>query len=73
VDAVRPHVHVVHADRSRLPNVFASSCHWLVSRVIVGADSPDPVPRNPSKAGTKSRDDKPCRYSSGNTSVIFGD
>ena len=31
------------------------------------------MPRNCSSAGTKSHDDRPCRYSSGSTSVIFGD
>jgi hypothetical protein len=41
--------------------------------MIVAADSPESVPRKPSNAGTKSLLDKPCRYSSGNTSVIFGD
>jgi hypothetical protein len=40
---------------------------------MVGADRPDPVPRNPSNAGTKSCVDNPCRYSNGNTSLIFGD
>lgn len=29
-------------------------------------------PRNWPSAGTKSPDDRPCRYSSGSTSVIFG-
>jgi len=41
--------------------------------VITAADSPDPVPRKLSSAGAKSCDDKPCKYSSGNTSLIFGD
>lgn len=59
----------VTADRCRLLNVLASSCYCVVSQVIVGADNPEPVPN----AGTKSCDDKPCRYSSGNTSVIFDD
>jgi hypothetical protein len=45
----------------------------VVSRVIVAADRPASVPRKPSSAGVKSLLDKPCRYSSGNTSVIFGD
>jgi len=40
--------------------------------VTVAADSPAPVPRNCASAGTKSPLDRPCRYSSGSTSVIFG-
>ena len=40
--------------------------------MITGADSPAELPRNCPSAGTKSPDDRPCRYSSGNTSVIFG-
>jgi hypothetical protein len=51
----------------------ASSCHWVVSRVIVGADSPAPEPRNCSNAGPKSLDERPCRYSSGSTSATRGD
>jgi hypothetical protein len=43
-----------------------------VSRVITAADSPAAEPRNCPRAGTKSPDDRPCRYSSGSTSVIFG-
>ena len=37
------------------------------------ADSPAREPRNCSNAGPKSSQDSPCRYSSGSTSVIFGD
>ena len=43
-----------------------------MSRVITGADSPAADPRNCPSAGTKSLDDRPCRYSSGSTSVTFG-
>ena len=43
-----------------------------VSLVITGADRPAELPRNWPSAGTKSPVDSPCRYSSGNTSVIFG-
>ena len=43
-----------------------------VSLVITDADSPAELPRNWPSAGTKSPVDSPCRYSSGNTSVIFG-
>ena len=43
-----------------------------VSFVITGADSPAELPRNWPSAGAKSPEDSPCRYSSGNTSVIFG-
>ncbi len=61
-------------DRSRAANARASSCHWLVSRVIVVAESPAPEPRNCSRAGgVKSLVDSPCRYSSGSTSLICGD
>ena len=59
--------------RDRFPNMAASSCHWVVSRVIVGADSPAPEPRNCSNAGPKSLDERPCRYSSGSTSATPGD
>ena len=54
-------------------NATASSCQSLVKRVIAAADSPAPEPGNCSKAGPKSPLDKPCRYSSGNTSATFGD
>jgi hypothetical protein len=40
--------------------------------VITAADSPADEPRNWPRAGTKSPDDRPCRHSSGSTSVIFG-
>src|SRR3954447_10579566 len=39
---------------------------------MTGPDRPAEVPRNCSNAGAKSRLDRPCRYSNGNTSVIFG-
>jgi hypothetical protein len=54
-------------------NEAASPCHCVVSRVMVVADRPDPVPRNCSNAGPKSELDRPCRYSSGSTSATFGD
>ena len=57
----------------RASKPFASSCHWLVSRVTTEAESPDPVPRNCSNAGVKSPDESPCRYSSGSTSTTLGD
>ena len=44
-----------------------------MSRVIVAADSPASEPRNCSNAGAKSELDRPCRYSSGNTSATRGD
>ena len=40
--------------------------------MITAADRPAEEPRNWPSAGTKSPDDRPCRYSSGSTSVIFG-
>ncbi len=40
--------------------------------MITPADSPAVGPRNWPSAGTKSQLDRPCRYSSGSTSVIFG-
>jgi hypothetical protein len=43
-----------------------------VSRLTTGADSPAEEPRNWPSAGTKSPEDRPCRYSNGSTSVIFG-
>ena len=59
--------------RSSVLNARASSCHCVVSRVIVAADSPASEPRNCSNAGPKSLLDRPCRYSSGNTSATRGD
>jgi hypothetical protein len=47
----------------------ADGGRWL----SLAAGSPASVPRKPSNAGKKSLLDRPCRYSSGNTSVIFGD
>jgi hypothetical protein len=43
-----------------------------VSRVITAGDRPAEEPRNWPSAGTKSPDDRPCKYSRGSTSVIFG-
>jgi len=40
--------------------------------VITEADSPPDEPRNCPSAGPKSPEDNPCKYSSGNTSLIFG-
>ena len=40
--------------------------------MITAADRPADEPRNWPRAGTKSPLDRPCRYSSGSTSVIFG-
>ena len=40
--------------------------------MITGPDSPAAEPRNWPSAGTKSPEDRPCRYSSGSTSVILG-
>ena len=40
--------------------------------MITEADRPTDEPRNCPSAGPKSPEDKPCRYSNGNTSVIFG-
>ena len=53
--------------------MWASCCHWVVSRVIVAADRPAPLPKNCVNAGPKSEVDSPCRYSSGNTSATRGD
>ena len=59
--------------RDRLLNAVASSCQSLVSRVMVAGDRPWLVPRNSLNAGPKSPLDRPCRYSSGNTSATRGD
>ena len=40
--------------------------------MITGPDRPAGEPGNWLSAGTKSPDDRPCRYSSGSTSVTFG-
>ena len=44
-----------------------------VSRVIVATGRPVTDPRKCSNAGPKSLLDKPCKYSSGNTSATCGD
>ena len=59
--------------RERVLNAAASSCQSLVNRVIVAGERPCAEPRNWVSAGPKSKEDKPCRYSSGNTSATFGD
>jgi hypothetical protein len=48
------------------------ACQARVSFVITGPDRPAPEPGNWPSAGTKSPGDRPCRYSSGSTSVTFG-
>src|SRR3972149_7777248 len=45
----------------------------VVSGVMAEADSPEEVPKNSARAGTKSLVDRPCRYSSGRTSATFGE
>jgi hypothetical protein len=59
-------------DKSRSANACCSAFQVSVSLVIVEADSPFVLPRNCPRAGTKSPDESPCRYSSGSTSPIFG-
>src|SRR5262249_16606781 len=59
-------------DRSRSAKARCSALQVSVSRVITGPDRPAEEPRNWPSAGTKSPDDRPCRYSTGSTSVIFG-
>jgi len=53
-------------------NAAASALQVSVCLVTVEEDSPACEPRNCPSAGTKSPDDRPCRYSSGSTSVTFG-
>src|SRR5713101_4006361 len=57
----------------RLEKWRCSSWHWVVRRVITDAERPAELPKNPSSAGTKSPLDMPRKYSSGSTSVTFGD
>lgn len=59
--------------RDLSPKGRASSCHWVVSRVIVTADRPAPLSKNCSIAGAKSWLDSPCRYNNGSTSATLGD
>ena len=54
-------------------NARCSSCHWVVSLVITDDDRPAALPKNSASAGAKSPVDSPCRYSSGSTSLTFGD
>jgi hypothetical protein len=51
---------------------LCSAFHYSVGFVITAADRPFVEPRNCPKAGTKSPLDRPCKYNSGSTSVIFG-
>jgi hypothetical protein len=53
-------------------NAAASAVHVSVSLVTVDDDSPALLPRNCPSAGTKSPLDRPCRYSSGSTSLTCG-
>src|SRR5258708_13993386 len=53
-------------------NAAASALHVSVSLVTVEEDSPACEPRNCPSAGTKSPDDRPCRYKSGSTSLTCG-
>jgi hypothetical protein len=53
-------------------NAAASALQVSVSFVTVEDDSPALLPRNCPSAGTKSPDDRPCRYSSGSTSLTWG-
>src|SRR5258708_12880912 len=53
-------------------NAAASAFHVSVSLVITEDDRPADEPRNWPSAGTKSPDDRPCRYSSGSTSASCG-
>ena len=73
MDPVDPQIDEVDLGQLPVLERLASSCHCVVSRVTVAADSPAPEPRNCSNAGAKSREDSPCRYSSGSTSATFGD
>lgn len=57
----------------RLPNALGSSCHCAVSLVAVAADRLAAEPKTCSNAGTKFPEDRPARYSSGNTSATPGD
>jgi hypothetical protein len=45
----------------------------VVSLVIIEADRPAPLPKNPSSAGTKSLLLSPCGYSRGSASVTFAE
>ncbi len=45
---------------------------YVVMGNLNGTDRPADEPRNCPSAGPKSPEDKPCRYSNGNTSLIFG-
>jgi hypothetical protein len=73
VDPVCPQVGVVHAGQVALGECSRLVLPLVVSRVIDADDRPAPEPRNCSSAGPKSPVGSPCRYSSGNTSLICGD
>src|SRR5258708_32181882 len=53
-------------------NAAASAFHASVSLVITEDDRPAPEPGNWPSAGTKSPEDRPCRYSSGSTPASCG-
>src|SRR6266571_2571161 len=61
------------ADRSRSAKAANSASQEAVSREITEADRPASVPKNSARAGAKSLVDSPCRYSSGSSSVTFGE
>src|SRR6476659_179002 len=56
-----------HPDHHQQAQLLVVQAH-----VDMDAVSPLALPRNCPSAGTKAPDESPCRYSSGNTSPIFG-
>jgi hypothetical protein len=73
VDPVDPHVHVVGLGQGAHGERGSFVLPVLGQPGDRGGDSPWPVPRNWVNAGPKSPLDRPCRYSSGNTSATCGD
>lgn len=47
--------------------------HCSLRRVMLFAESPDSLPKDPSKAGAKSPLESPCKYGRGKTSETFGE
>jgi hypothetical protein len=72
MDPVGPQVDVVHTGQVPLRERALFAPPGLGQQVITAADSPAGDPRNWPSAGTKSPLDRPCKYSNGSTSVVFG-
>ena len=53
-------------------NARCASCHWVVSRVITDGHQPGRAAEELGQRRRESPVDRPCRYSSGSTSLTLG-